>query len=338
MNYEMTWFILVGVLIAGYAILDGFDLGAGLITQLVGRSDSDRGVIRSSIGPVWDGNEVWLVCAGGALFAAFPRAYAMAFGGFYMAIMLVLFGLIIRAVSLEFRHRDPTWARAWDTCFALGSLLPALLLGVAMGNVIRGVPMDAAGDFTGTFWSLLGPFQLVVGLTGLAMFVSHGSHYLVLKTDGELHDKMVRFRSRAHLVFIAMVVGATVYAVIEVSDRVSNNLDRPLGWLMIAALVGGIGLARWAIVKQRDGLAFLGSAASIAGLVGLAAVGNYPDIVPARGSDAATSLTIINASSSLLTLQVMLIVAVMFLPMVIAYTIWVYRTFRGKIPAGEAQY
>ncbi len=187
MGLQTTWYVLIAVLLAGYAVLDGFDLGIGAIYPYVAGSKGDRAALRASIGPVWDGNEVWLVTGAGALFAAFPPVYAMAFSGFYMAIMLVLLGLILRAVALEFRHRDDRRAVLWDAAFHIGSVLPALLLGVAVGNVIRGVPLTAAGDYSGTFWQLLNPFSLLVGITGLAMFVSHGAAWAALKTEGMLH-------------------------------------------------------------------------------------------------------------------------------------------------------
>src|SRR5664280_1947792 len=189
MLLQVIWFVLVGVLLAGYAVLDGFDLGVGALYPFLGKSEADKAVLRTSIGPVWDGNEVWLLTGGGALFAAFPAVYAMTFSGFYLAIMLVLFGLILRAVSLEFRHRDSSWSRVWDGAFFLGSLLPSILVGCALGNVIRGVPMDTNGDYTGTFLQLLNPYSLLVAVTGLFLIVTHGAAWVALKSEpGTLHD------------------------------------------------------------------------------------------------------------------------------------------------------
>ena len=174
--FQVLWFFLIFVLIAGYFVLDGFDLGAGVLYPFVAKGEHDKAVVRRSIGPVWDGNEVWLLTAGGALFAAFPPAYATTFSGFYLAVMLVLFGLIVRAVSVEFRGHDPQWARAWDACFFVGSLLPALLLGVAVGNIYAGIPMDAAGNYAGLpLIGLVTPFTLLTGLLGLAMFLAAGA-------------------------------------------------------------------------------------------------------------------------------------------------------------------
>ncbi|HEX5642933.1 MAG TPA: cytochrome d ubiquinol oxidase subunit II, partial [Thermoleophilia bacterium] len=187
MTLANIWFFLVALLLTVYVILDGFDLGAGVLYPFLGKTDADKSVIRAAIGPVWDGNEVWLITGAGAIFAAFPMVYAMTFSGFYLAIMLVLFGLILRAVSLEFRHRDSSWSGVWDAAFFVGSLVPSVLVGVALGNVIRGVPMDAQGNYIGTFWELLNPYSLLVGVTGLFLLVQHGAAWLAVKAEGELH-------------------------------------------------------------------------------------------------------------------------------------------------------
>ena len=180
--FQGLWFLLIFVLIAGYFVLDGFDLGAGVLYPFVAKNDKEKAVVRTSIGPVWDGNEVWLLTAGGALFAAFPAAYATTFSGFYLAVMLVLFGLIVRAVSVEYRGHDPKWGKAWDACFTVGSLLPALLLGVAVGNIYAGIPMDANGDYAGIpLLGLVTPFTLLCGLLGLSMFLAQGASWLALK-------------------------------------------------------------------------------------------------------------------------------------------------------------
>ena len=338
MGLQTTWYVLIAVLLAGYAVLDGFDLGIGAIYPYVARSTQERAALRASIGPVWDGNEVWLVNGGGALFAAFPPVYAMTFSGFYMAIMLVLLGLILRAVALEFRHRDDHRAGLWDAAFHIGSVLPALLLGVALGNVIRGVPLTAQGDYSGSFWQLLNPFSLLVGVTGLAMFVSHGAAWAALKTEAALHRRTCAVRSWAHLLFVALLALTTVYAAFEVREHFKHVVARPLGWLMIVLLVAGIAAARLAMRRRRDVAAFVASSASIVAVFGIAAVGNYPVIVPARGSPAATALTVSGASSSHLTLTVMLVVAAIGMPIVLAYTVLIYRIFRGRAPADGNEY
>jgi cytochrome d ubiquinol oxidase subunit II len=338
MNLPNVWFVLVAVLLTGYAILDGFDLGTGVLYPFLARSEEEKRVVRASIGPVWDGNEVWLLTGAGAVFAAFPAVYAMSFSGFYLAIMLVLFGLILRAVSLEFRHRDEGLHGVWDACFFVGSLVPALLLGVAIGNVVRGVPLNATGDYTGSFWALLNPYALVVGVTGLAMFLAQGAAWLAVKSEGSLRDKVVRVRSLTHWALGVLILVITLYTGLAVHRHFDHNLGRFMGWVMIVLVVGGYLVARLAMDKGRDLPAFLASSVTIAGLFGLAAVGNFPDIVPARGSATSTSLTVRGAASGHLTLLVMLIVALIGVPLVLFYTALVYRWFRGKTKEEMAEY
>ncbi len=335
MTLADVWFVLVAVLLTGYAVLDGFDLGAGVLYPFLGRTEQQKTTIRNAIGPVWDGNEVFLVAGGGALFAAFPPVYAMTFSGFYLAIMLFLFGLILRAVSMEFHHRDEKWARLWDAGFFVGSLLPALLAGVALGNVIRGVPLDANGDYTGSFVELLNPYSLLIGVTGLVLFATHGAAWLAHKTEGDLHRRATQVRVAGFLLFVMLAVASTAVTFIAVPRASDNVVGSPVGWAFIVVLAGALLYTLWQIGARADFKAFLGSAATIVALAGIAAVGNYPDMVPARDSAAETSLTVANSSSGDLTLSVMLVVAVIGVPLVTAYTIVVYRTFRGKVGAGE---
>jgi len=335
MTLADVWFVLVAALLAGYAVLDGFDLGAGVLYPFLGRSEEQKTAIRDSIGPVWDGNEVFLIAGGGALFAAFPPVYAMTFSGFYLAIMLFLFGLIFRAVSIEFRHRDEKWARVWDAGFFVGSLLPALLAGVALGNVIRGVPLDANGDYMGTFPELLNPYSLLTGVTGLALFVTHGAAWLAYKNEGELHRRASRARAGGFVVFALLAVVSTAVTFVAVPRASDNVVGSAVGWVFIAVLGAALLYTLWQIGAKADLKAFLGSAVTIIALAGIAAVGNHPDIVPARGTAAETSLTVANSSSGDLTLGVMLVIAVIGVPLVAAYTIIVYRTFAGKVKAGE---
>jgi cytochrome d ubiquinol oxidase subunit II len=339
MTLENIWFFLVAFLLTGYVILDGFDLGAGVLYPFVARNEDEKRVVRASIGPIWDGNEVWLVAGAGAVFAAFPMVYAMTFSGFYLAIMLVLFGLILRAVSLEFRHRDRSWGRVWDAAFFLGSLVPAILVGCALGNVIRGVPMNANGDYTGTFLQLLNPYSLLVAVTGLFLIVTHGAAWLALKSEGELHARAVRYRKITFWV-CALLAVATSVATISTVPRASDNvLGRPLGWFFLVVLALSLLYTIWQMPKEGAELkSFLGSALTIVALAGIAAVGNYPEIVPARDTPPDTSLTVTNSASGHLTLQVMLIVAIIGCPLVLLYTAYVYRTFRGKTKAADAEY
>lgn len=329
MDLQLIWYALIGVLIAGYAVLDGFDLGVGALYPFLPRGEGERRVLRRSIGPVWDGNEVWLLTAGGALFAAFPPVYATVFSGFYLPLMLILFGLIFRAVSLEFRSHDPAWSRIWDAAFFGGSALPALLFGVAAGNLVRGLPLTADGEFAGTVFTLLNPFALLVGVLGLVMFVGHGAAWIALKSQGGLRDRASGLRSAIHWVFVALLAATTVATVFVAPNHARTNLSEPLGWVAVALLLAGLVYARWSMMHDRDSGAFFGSALGIVGLVALWAVGNFPDLVP--GLDAGPGLSAYSSSSSDLSLTVMLVVALIGVPVVLAYTILVYRVFRGRI-------
>jgi cytochrome d ubiquinol oxidase subunit II len=339
MTLANIWFFLVAFLLTGYVILDGFDLGAGVLYPFLGKTEEDRSVIRASIGPIWDGNEVWLITGAGAIFAAFPMVYAMTFSGFYLAIMLVLFGLILRAVSLEFRHRDTSWKAVWDGAFFLGSLVPSLLVGVALGNVIRGVPMDAQGNYTGTFLELLNPYSLLVGVTGLALIVQHGAAWLALKSEGDLHERALTWRRLSFWVCAVLAIATSLATILTVSRASDLVFGRWAGWLFIA--VAGIGILYTVLQMYRQGgelRSFLGSAIIIIGFAGIAAVGNFPEMVPARGTPDVTSLTVERAASGHLTLLVMLIIALIFVPVVLIYTALIYRTFWGKTRAGDADY
>jgi cytochrome d ubiquinol oxidase subunit II len=331
MDLQLTWYILVALLLTGYAVLDGFDLGIGTLYPFIARNGGQKEMLRRSIGPVWDGNEVWLLAGAGALFAAFPPVYAMTFSGFYLVVMLVLFGLIVRAVAIEFRHRDPAWRALWDALFFLGSAIPALLFGVALGNVVLGVPIDANGDYAGSFGDLLNPFALCVGITGLLMFLLQGACWASIKIEGQLRLKAVATRSVVHWMFVAALAGLTVYSAFAVPERMENVLGRPVGWVGVLFLVTGIVAVRYFTGRRRDVATFAAASATVVGLMIIAAVGNFPDIVPARGTPAATGLTVYDSSSSDHSLMVMAIIAAIGCPVVIAYTAWAYRTFLGKV-------
>ncbi len=329
MDLNTIWFLLVGVLIAGYAILDGFDLGAGVL-HLFTRDERERRVMMNAIGPVWDGNEVWLLTGGGALFAAFPPVYATVFSGFYLAFMLLLVALIFRAISFEFRSKvdSPGWRRAWDVAFGVGSAVPALLYGVAVGNVLRGLDMDASGVST-TLLGLLNPFALLIGLLGLTMFVLHGATYLGLKTDGALQERMRRWASTAWVAFIALYALSTVASYAVAPYLFENWFANPLTWVFFALLLASCVAGPAAVRASRFGRGFVASAAATLSIIALAAEGLYPRLVPAQ-PDLAASLTIYNAASTPRTLTVMLVIALVGMPLVILYTVLIYRAFRGK--------
>jgi cytochrome d ubiquinol oxidase subunit II len=327
---QVIWFLLIGVLLLGYAILDGFDLGVGF-WHLFGRKDEERRIFLRSIGPVWDGNEVWLLTAGGALFAAFPPVYASVFSGFYLALLLVLLGLIFRVVAIEFRNQvqDPGWRRKWDLAFSLGSVLPALLFGVALGNLVRGLPLDEAGNYIGGFFALLNPYSLLVGVTGLAMFATHGALYLVLKTEGELQERARAWASRAWVAYLALFLLSCTWSLI--AHQQGSFVLPLLAGLAALVAIGAIEAFNRAGAGAK---AFLASALSIAAL--FAAVGStiFPNLVRASNG-ASLSLSVFNASASQNTLTAMLIIALIGMPVVIFYTIFIYRTFSGPVGAQD---
>ncbi len=328
---QITWFGLIGVLLAGYIIMDGFDLGIGF-WHLFTRKDEDRRALMSAILPYWDGNEVWLITGGGAVFAAFPKVYATVFSGFYMALMLVLFALIFRAVSLEFRnHSDsPKWKLFWDRAFGLGSIIPALLFGVAMGNILVGLPLDSNGNFTGTFFSLLNPYCLLLGVCGVAMFAHHGALFAALKTSGEL-NRLMRIRAEiSGAIFALLLMICFSITIITQSRLMANFYSNPGLWILP---VGVIALAWASITLGKRGKtmqAFLISSGCMLAIIATLAAGLFPNWVPAS-NNTSLSLTIANASSSELTLKTMLILALIGLPMVLAYTAWVHVIFKGKV-------
>jgi cytochrome d ubiquinol oxidase subunit II len=335
---QVIWFLLFGVLVAGYAVLDGFDLGVGALS-LFRKSADDRRLMINAIGPVWDGNEVWLLTAGGALFAAFPPVYASVFSGFYMALMLLLLALIFRAVSMEFRGKveSDRWLRLWDLGFGLGSLLPAVLFGVAVGNIMRGIPLDAEGNFTGTFFSLLNPYALATGLLSLAAFVTHGAIYMGMKSEGELREWMRKVASRAWIGWVALYVGATVGTFFAAPQLFDGVLKNPLTWVAFLVLLAALIFLPVAVKSDRLGRAFVASAAALIAMIGLVGIGLYPNLVPAL-NDPELSLTVATHSSSERTLTTMLVIAGVGMPIVLAYTAFIYKTFKGKVRIGEDSY
>lgn len=336
---QNVWYFLIGVLLTGYAVLDGFDLGVGVLSPFVAKTDKERRILLNAIGPFWDGNEVWLLTGGGALFAAFPHVYATVFSGFYLALMLVLFALIVRAVSFEFRSKveDARWRNVWDWVFFVGSLLPALLTGVALGNVIRGVPLDADTEFAGNFFTLLNPFALLVGLTGLAMFVTHGAIYLLKKTNGELAERAKKWAYNGWTAMAALAVVTTIVALVDVPERFDNYAANPIAFLVPILAAAFMGLTRYSLDGGKYGQAFIASALTIAALWGIVGVALYPNMLPARNNPD-YSLTIFNASASQNTLTAMFIIALIGMPIVIAYTAYIYHVFRGKVKVEEEGY
>jgi len=323
---QIIWLLLIGILIIGYAILDGFDLGVGC-WHLFAKKGEERSSFIHSIEPFWDGNEVWLLTGGGALFAAFPAVYATIFSGFYLPLMLILVGLIFRAVSIEYRNKveDPRWVAAWDVAFSLGSMLPSLLYAVAVGNLLRGLQLDAKGDYTAGFLALLNPYSLVIGLVGFSMFALHGALYLAVKTAGETQGKARRWAAQAWWIYALLFFVAAGWTA---SCYLRNGVVLP--FVLATLAVVALALIKAFNSKGEDLKAFLASCASIA-LVMLSVVAVlFPNLVIAT-NDPALSLTIFNSSSSLRTLSVMLVIALLGMPVVIGYTIFIHRIFKGKV-------
>ena len=338
MDLNTVWFILVGVLLTGYAMLDGFDLGVGALHLFV-KKDEDRRIFLNAIGPVWDGNEVWLVTGGGALFAAFPMAYATVFSGFYLAFMALLCGLIFRAVAIEFRSKESWgwWRQMWDIGFALGSVGSSFLIGVAMGNILVGIELDARGNYIGGFWALLNPYAVLLGLTTIALFTMHGSIYLVMKTEGELQARVRRWVNRTIGVFLFFYIILNVATLVFAPHILEILRARP--WLLAVFALNVIVVMNIPrqIRKGNDFTAFLSSCGAMILLMALFGLTVYPHMVLSMPNPE-NSLTIYNAASTAKTHFIMLIMAIIGVPVVLAYTVSVYYIFRGKVKLTEHSY
>ena len=324
MELTTVWFVLIAVLWIGYFCLEGFDFGVGMLLPGLARDDRERRIMINTIGPVWDGNEVWVLTAGGATFAAFPEWYATLFSGFYLPLLLILLALIVRGLAFEYRHQRPeaAWHSWWDRAIIVGSYVPAFLWGVAFANIVRGVPIDADKEFTGTLFTLLNPFGLLGGVVTLLLFLTHGAMFLALKTDGDI-------RHRARAVAVRSGLAAAVAAVVFLiwAQTLSGNAGSAVLFVLAAlALVGGIATA----YAAREGWAFIGTFACIALAVAGLFVALFPDVMPST-TDAAFSLTTENASATDYTLKVMTIVAAIFTPIVLGYQAWTYWIFRKRI-------
>ncbi|WP_455207738.1 cytochrome d ubiquinol oxidase subunit II [Kaarinaea lacus] len=359
---KIIWWLFVGVLLVGFAITDGFDLGVGTLLPFIGKNDKERRVIINSIGPTWDGNQVWFITAGGAVFAAWPMVYAAAFSGFYVALLLVLFALFFRPVGFDYRSKldDPRWRKAWDWGLFAGGAVPALVFGVAFGNLLQGVPFQyddtLRPTYTGSFFALLNPFALLAGIVSLSMLVTHGAIYLQLKTEAVIQQraqKTVLISGIITLVTFSLAgiwiaTGIDGYIITDIPPvNASTNVlakvveQQPSGWLnnygiypwmTLAPLIAYIGIAAALILSRagRAGLAFIMSSLGLAGIILTAGFSMFPFIMPSS-SDFKSSLTIWDATSSHLTLTLMFWAVLIFLPIILVYTSWVYRVMRGKV-------
>ena len=338
MILQDVWFFLWGLLWAVYFISDGFDLGIGSLLPFLGKSENDRKVMIHAMGPLWDGNEVWLLTAGGVTFAAFPAVYAVMFSSLYSALMLVLFALIIRGVSFEFRIKVESagWRKLWDGCLFIGSLAPAILLGVAFANIFRGIPIDQKGIYHGTLLTLLNPYGLLGGILFLSLFLVHGALWLSIKSEGDLHDRAV---STAHKLWYGLLIVAVLFLIATklATPLYDNYMAHPALFLVVlvtvAALLGTkVFLKTGALWK-----AWFSSALTIIGATFFGVIGLYPNLFPSS-INSQYSLTAHNASSSPLTLKIMLIVALIFVPIVLAYQVWTYHLFKGKVTDEDLAY
>jgi len=338
LDLNTIWFLLVGVLLTGYAVLDGFDLGVGAL-HLFTKTDHERRIMLNSIGPVWDGNEVWLVTGGGALFAAFPDVYATSFSGFYLAFILLLVALIFRAVAIDFRSKrgSQRWRQTWDVSFSISSIVSSLLIGVALGNIVLGLPLTPEFEYPGGLLGLLRPYPVVVGLTIMALFAMHGAIYVVMKSEGELQARIRSWVPRLIGLFVVGYVVTTALTLVFIPHMTTTLREEPVLLIVPALSVLAIANIPREIHRGRDFRAFLSSCATMVLLMALFGIGMYPDMIYSSPNPE-YSLTIYNAASSVKTQQIMLIIAVIGMPIVLAYTISIYWIFRGKVKLDAHSY
>jgi cytochrome d ubiquinol oxidase subunit II len=326
------WFVVLAFMLTGYAVLDGFDLGVGALHLFIGRNATERGHAIDSIGPVWNGNEVWLLAAGGSMVVAFPHVYASSFSGFYLALMLVLWLLLLRGISIEFRHQvdSPLWYEAWDVVFCVASSLLAVLFGVAVGNVLRGVPLDARGEFQGSFALMLNPFAVLGGVLSLATLSLHGATWLALKTDGQIQPRARRLIGWMWWVVLALLAAMVAASFLVRPDFTANFTRWPV--LLVFPIVGLAGAAflRRAWARHDNRGAFVGSATLIAGILASAAAGLFPKLLPALAGSPHPGLDIYNASSAAGSMRIAFGIYLIGMALVMLYLVNIYRIWKGK--------
>jgi cytochrome d ubiquinol oxidase subunit II len=338
MVLESIWFFLWGLLWAVYFMTDGFDLGIGTLLPFLGKTEADKRVMVNAMGPLWDGNQVWLLSAGGVTFAAFPRVYAVMFSSLYSALMLILFALILRGVAFEFRGKveSPGWRKLWDTCIFIGSFAPALLFGVAFANIFQGIPIDQKGVYQGTLFTLLNPYGLIGGVLFVLLFLVHGALWLAAKTQGELQARAAAVVGKIWPVEVAVAVvflGASYFTTKLYDNYLANPLLFTVILLTVAALFG----SRFFLARKAFFKAWFASALTIVGATFYGVIGLFPNMFPSN-LNPAWSLTAHNASSTQLTLTIMLIVVIIFVPIVLAYQAWAYNLFKTKVTLEDLAY
>jgi cytochrome d ubiquinol oxidase subunit II len=337
-DYPTWWFLVIGAVFSGYAILDGFDLGAGAL-HLFLRKEESRRIALNAIGPVWDGNEVWLVIGGGALFAGFPEVYATVFSAFYIPFMLFLAMLILRAVAIEFRSKEVMlwWRRTWDILYSVSSIIIAVLLGVVLGNLIQGIPVGKDFEYVGTLGDLLNPYALLTGVTTLSLFMMHGSIYLVMKTEKRLHTRLTLLVKGSSQFFIACYIALTMVTLVYIPHMAERFREHPILFVVPLLTMFAVINVRRQIEKGKYMRAFISSALTPALLLITVALNLFPDMVIST-IDPAYSINIYNGASSTLSLKIMLIIAAIGVPIVVTYTAFVFWTFRGKVKLDDTSY
>jgi cytochrome bd ubiquinol oxidase subunit II len=338
MVLQSIWFFLWGLLWALYFMTDGFDLGIGALYPILGKSEADKQTMINAIGPLWDGNEVWLLTAGGVTFAAFPLVYSVMFSSLYTALMLILFSLIIRGVSFEFRNKidHPAWIKVWDTCIFIGSLAPAILFGVAFANIFQGIPIDGEGLFQGNLFTLLNPYGLLGGVLFLLLFVQHGANWIIIRSEGDLHERALKL---AKGIWPALLAVAVIFLVASwfATPLYQNYLSNPLLFLVILVTVAALLGIRFFLEKANRFGAWFSSALTIVGATFFGVIGLFPNLFPSS-IHPDYSLSAYNASSSPLTLKIILVVVILFVPLVLAYQVWAYHLFKGKVTQEDLVY
>jgi cytochrome d ubiquinol oxidase subunit II len=335
MELQVIWFFLWGLLWALFFITDGFDFGIGTLLPFLSKNDDEKRMMINAIGPLWDGNEVWLVTAGGVTFAAFPKVYAVMFSSLYSAIMLILFSLILRGVSFEFRGQvdSPAWKRIWDSCIFIGSFAPALLFGVTFANIFKGIPIDENGIYHGTFVTLLNPYGIVGGVLFVLLFLLHGALWTAIKTGGDLQVRAVQI-AKGVWPFLLVATGIFLVATRFATPLYNNYFAHPSLFILLLVTLAALSSTRIFLGKARYFKAWFASSLTIIGTTFFGVVGLFPNMIPSS-IDPGFSLTALNSSSSPLTLKIMLMVAVIFVPIVLLYQTWTYNLFKGKVTQEE---